>query len=67
MNTETTERQFQAGDVVLLKSGSPLMTLEELLPNKRWACAWINKETNAPFFATFLPQTLVHVQKKPAY
>jgi uncharacterized protein YodC (DUF2158 family) len=32
--------QFKIGDVVVLKSGGPKMTVNAILPNGRFMCAW---------------------------
>ena len=37
---------FQVGDVVSLKSGSPLMTLSWIGDNGEGCCVWFNKSEN---------------------
>jgi uncharacterized protein YodC (DUF2158 family) len=37
---------FQKGDVVALKSGSPAMTVEEVHDDGRLSCIWYDSTTN---------------------
>lgn len=53
---------FKLGDLVQLKSGSPIMTINKLAdPNQNNGieCVWFDNTNAGPFYATFLETTLV--------
>ena len=42
-------KEFEIGDVVVLKSGGPLMTIESFDENNRLYCVWFDKDGNQQF------------------
>ncbi|GAB3725896.1 YodC family protein [Spirosoma lituiforme] len=56
------QTQFKIGDLVQLKSGSPIMTINKLAdPNQTNCveCVWFDSTNNGPFYANFLEVTLI--------
>lgn len=56
------QEQFKLGDLVQLKSGSPIMTINKLADSyqtKDIGCVWFDNTNAGPFYATFLESTLV--------
>ena len=56
------EEQFKLGDLVQLKSGSPVMTINKLADsaqNNGVECVWFDNTNAGPYYATFLKSTLV--------
>ena len=56
------QTHFKLGDLVQLKSGSPVMTinkLDESNQNNCVECVWFDNTNAGPFYATFLETTLV--------
>jgi uncharacterized protein YodC (DUF2158 family) len=54
-----TEQQFKVGDVVMLKSGGPTMTVGSIAPGGVIECLWFDKN-NEQQHAAFSPATLEH-------
>lgn len=56
------QEPFKPGDLVQLKSGSPIMTINKLAASdqdKGIECVWFDNTNAGPFYATFLESTLV--------
>ena len=49
--------QFKVGDIVMLKSGGPSMTVEEIQADGRVACSWFDGKSLKS--AVFVPGMLV--------
>lgn len=55
--------EFEIGDVVLLKSGSPMMTVNEILEDGKVECSWFD-DKNILQYSVFKSQ-LLKIYKPP--